>query len=327
MQRIQDRFNLLKSDTGTSSVEPKRPAGRGSKLLLRPYIWIVPAMAMLATFLFYPIFFTTTLSLFEYNGYTRGIFVNFVGLDNYIELVQDRLFLKALYHTLLVVFFGITVQIAVALLLAVFIYMAEFRAASWLRGIIFFPSVLSAIVVATVWRNIVFLRGGLISQYTTAFGLPDFFPLGDPKYAIFALIIVSVWQGVGFNLVIFYAGLQSLESEVVESAQIDGVNFWQMIRRIVVPLQAHVILVSVVLNVIGGVQVFDLFFVLIKGHLAAIHAADVLATYMMLNSFAAASVYGGRSALGFAASIAVTMMLMMLGFAVLRTRLRKAIDY
>ena len=265
--------------------------------------------------------------MFDYNGYGKEIFSNFVGLDNYVELSGDHLFHKALRHSLLFVFFGITVQMAIALLLAVFIYLGKFRWASSLRATIFFPCVLSAIVVALIMRHVVFLRGGLIHQVTTRFGWPDFFPLGDPVFAIYVLISVAIWQGVGFNLVIFYAGLQSMSDEVLESAQIDGANFWQLIWRIIVPLQAHVILVSVVLNVIGGIQIYDLVFVFIKGHIAAIHAADVLASYLMFNSFAGASVYGGRSALGYAASIGVVMMAMMLAFAVLRNRIRRAIDY
>ena len=282
---------------------------------------------MLVALLFYPIFFSSFLSLFDWNGYRREIFGNFVGLENYINLGQDPRFLKALLNTLLFVFFGTTVQMGIALILAIFIFQGEFRGAAWLRGIIFFPSVLSAVVVAITWRNVVFLRGGLIHQLTTALSLPNFFPLGDPDLAVFAIILVAMWQGTGFNLVIFYAGLQGLEHEVIESAQIDGAGFWQLIVRIIVPLQVHVILISVILNIIGGIQIFDLVFVLSAGPIRLTHAADVLSTYMIFNSFSASGVGGGQSRLGYAAAIAVVMMIIMLLFAILRTRARKAIDY
>ena len=282
---------------------------------------------MLVALLFYPIFFSSFLSLFDWNGYRREIFGNFVGLENYINLGQDPHFLKALVNTLLFVFFATTVQMGIALILAIFIFQGEFRGAAWLRGIIFFPSVLSAVVVAITWRNVVFLRGGLIHQLTTALSLPNFFPLGDPDFAVFTIILVAMWQGTGFNLVIFYAGLQSLEQEVIESAQIDGAGFWQLIVRIIVPLQVHVILVSVILNIIGGIQIFDLVFVLSDGPIKITHSADVLSTYMIFNSFAGSAVGGGQSRLGYAAAIAVVMMIIMLMFAILRTRARKAIDY
>ena len=296
---------------------------------LSPYVWIAPAVAALIGFLFYPIFFSTTLSLFDWNGYTQTPFANFVGLGNFIRLAQDARFYHALENTLLFTLFAITVQIGLALALAVFIYLGEFRGSSLLRAAIFFPSVLSAVVVALTWRHVVFLRGGLIHQFTTAAGLPDFFPLGDPNQAFLAIIFVAIWQGVGFNLVIFYAGLQSLEREITEAAQIDGAGFWQLIRRVIMPLQAHLILVSVILNLIGGLQVFDLVFVFSKGPMAATHATDVLATYMVFNSFAGSSTGGGggKSQLGYAAAIAVVMMILMLIFSLLRTRARRAIDY
>ena len=308
-------------------ISPGTESGTGAWMRIRPYLWILPAVALLGTFNFYPIMFSVALSLFEYNGYGKEIWANFVGLANYVELAGDHYFHKAFYHSLLFVFFGITVQMGIALFLAVFIYMGRFRGASWLRGIIFFPCVLSAIVVSMIWRSMIFIRGGAIHRMTQLFGWADFFPLGSPTWAIYALITVAIWQGVGFNLVIFYAGLQSMSDEVVESAQIDGANFWQLILRIILPLQAHVVLISVILNVIGGIQIFDLAFILIHGMASAVHAADVLAVYMMMNSFNASSVFGGRSALGFASAIAVVMMLMMLSFALIRNRLRRAIDF
>jgi ABC-type sugar transport system permease subunit len=183
------------------------------------------------------------------------------------------------------------------------------------------------VVVALTWRNVVFLRGGLINQFTTAFGLPDFFPLGDPAQAFLTITFVAIWQGVGFNLVIFYAGLQSLEREITEAAQMDGAGFWQLITRVILPLQANVVLISVILNLIGSLQLFDLVFVFSKGPMAATHATDVLATYMVFNSFASSSTAGGKNQLGYAAAIAVVMMALMLIFSLLRNRVRRAIDF
>ena len=334
--RIRDPRCPLTTDTQSPRQEGDPAAqarwlvdARPHKIRFRwqPYAWILPGLAMLVVFLFYPIFFSATLSLFKWNGYTRDIFGNFVGLGNYVELAKDANFLKALFNTLLVVFFCITVQIGIALVLAIFIYLGEFRGASILRGIIFFPSVLSAVVVGIIWRNVVFLRGGLINQVTSALGLPAFFPLGDTNFIVFTIIFVAIWQGVGFNLVIFFAGLQSTQHEIIESAQIDGAGFWQVILHIITPLQAPIILVSIVLNIIGGIQIFDLVFVLTSMTMRNVHAADVLATYMLFNSFAGGQGTGGRSELGYAAAIAVVMMALMLVFAVLRTRAQRAINY
>ena len=296
---------------------------------LRPFIWIAPAVAVLAAFLLYPIGYTILLSFFDWNGFTPNAFGQFVGLDNYLRATQDEFFITAFRNTLLFVAAMITIELLIAFSLAVFIFLGQFRGAAWLRGVIFFPSVLSPVVVGIIWRNVVFLRKGLIDVFTTALNLPAFYPLGDINLAFLMIILVGVWQNIGFNLIIFYAGLQSLDSEVLESAQIDGASFWQLIGRVIAPLQLRIILVNIILNVIGGVKVFDLVFSLSnskgRGPLQVAHITDVFATYMHFNSFGGA-LAGGNRRLGYAAAIAVVMMIVMLTFAVYRQRLRRTFD-
>jgi raffinose/stachyose/melibiose transport system permease protein len=303
-------------------------AARKPKPALAAYAWIAPAVLLLAVFLLYPIGHTTLLSFFDWNGFTPRPFEKFVGPDNYLELLQDGFFQIAIKNTALFVAAMITVELLIAFGLAVFIFLAGFRGAAWLRGIIFFPSVLSAIVVGIVWRNVVFLQRGLIDQVTGALGLPGFYPLADIHLAFYMIVLVAVWQNVGFNLVIFYAGLQSLDARVLESAQIDGASFWQIIGRIIAPLQWPVILVNVILNVIGGVKFFDLVITMSgrqRGPLVVTHVTDVLATYMNFNAFGG-SLGGGERRLGYAAAIAVIMMAVTLVIAAFRQRLRGMAD-
>ena len=293
-------------------------------------MWILPCVAILSVFLFYPIIQTTALSFFEWNGFTPDPFAEFVGPSNFIELTQDKFIRIATKNTFLFVLAMTTLELFIAFMLAVFIFQAGFRGAAWLRGIIFFPSVLSAIVVGIIWRNIVFLREGLIDQFTTTLGLPGFFPLGDIDLAFPSIIVVAIWQNVGFNLIIFYAGLQSLDNEVLESAQIDGANFWQLIIRVIAPLQRPVILVSIILNFIGGIKVFDLVFSMTASKgvnpLLVAHITDVFATYMNFNSFGGGPRGSAVRAFGYAAAIAVVMMLVSIVFAFLRQRLRRSVD-
>ena len=125
-------------------------------------MWILPAVAILGLFLFYPIFYTSVLSFFDWNGFTKDPLAEFVGPSNFIELTQDKFMRIAFQNTFLFVVAMTTVELFIAFVLAVFIFQAGFRGAAWLRGIIFFPSVLSAVVVGIVWRQVVFLREGLI---------------------------------------------------------------------------------------------------------------------------------------------------------------------
>ena len=297
---------------------------------LGPYIWIVPSLGMLVVFMFYPIGHTTALSFFEWNGFGDSAFEKFVGLDNYRLTLDDKFFFNAFRNTLMFAGSMVTVELFIAFVLATFIFQGRFRGGSLLRGTIFFPSVLSAIVVGLVWRNTVFLRRGLIDTVTTTLGLPAFFPLGHMDWAFYMIIMVGIWQNIGFNLIIFYAGLQSMDEEVLESAQIDGANFWQVMFRVIAPLQIHVILVNIILNVVGSVKMFDLAYMLTsskgRGPLQVAHVTDVFATYMHFNSFGGALASGGHKKMGYAAAIAVVMMLVMLIFAVFRQGLRKRFD-
>ena len=296
-----------------------------------PYIWVVPSLVILAMFMFYPIGFTTLLSFFTWNGFGDSAFEEFVGLGNYGRALDDTFFFNAFRNTVSFAVSMVTIELFIAFVLATFIFQGRFRGGSWLRGTIFFPGVLSAVVVGLIWRQTVFLRRGLIDTVTTSLGLPAFFPLGDLDWAFYMIIMVGIWQNIGFNLIIFYAGLQSLDNEVLESAQIDGASFWQVMFRVIAPLQIHVILINVILNLVGSVKMFDLAYMLVQGHkgrspIQVTHAADVFATYMHFNSFSGATGGGGMRKMGYAAAIAVFMIIVSLVFAVFRQGLRKRFD-
>jgi ABC-type sugar transport system permease subunit len=287
------------------------PRATARRALFQPYGWIAPALAFVALLKFYPIGFSLALSFFDWNVFQPDPFGRFVGLANYIELARDRHFLGAFQHTLIYTAAALTLQLGLAYGLAVFFYLGDFAAGSALRGILFFPGVLSAVLVGQVWRVFVFLRGGLIHRVTTALGLPDVYLLPEQAFPI--VVGLGLWQFVGYNVVIFYAGLQAVNRELLEAAQIDGADFWQVIRFILTPLQRRTMLVVAMLNVISAVQLFDL---------PRVMGGNVLATYLVNQSFGAT--LAGR--LGYASGISVVMMLMCVIFAALRARARRALE-
>jgi raffinose/stachyose/melibiose transport system permease protein len=299
------------------TMPPARRRRRHSSV--SPYLWTLPAVAFLLVFLFYPIFFNLLLSLFDWNGVDRNPLAKFIGLLNYANAFKDPIFLTALRNTLVFVFFSITLQNAVALTAAVFLYVGRFRGSTILRAVIFFPGVLSAVVVSLVWRNVVLLRGGLIPQLAQLLGVPDFFPLSNPDLAFYVIVVISIWQWTGFNFVIFYAGLQALDEDLFDAAQVDGANFWQLVFKIIVPQLWQVLLTNVILNLIGGFQVFDIVFVMTNGGPA--HATEAMATYMVQKSFGQ-----GQSRMGYAAAIASMIMIMSITFAAFRNRISRALD-
>ena len=206
----------------------------------------------------------------------------------------------------------LTLQLGSAYILAVFIYFGQFSGASNIRALIFFPGVLSAVFVGRIWRIFIFLRGGLIFQVRNAFGLPDVFLL--PEYAFEIVVFIGLWQFIGFNLLILYAGLQSLDKEVLDSARIDGAGFWRILIYVVTPLQWHTMLVVALLNVIFAVQLFDL---------PKVIGGNVLGTYLVHISFG--SRIGGP--LGYVSAMATVMIGIVLLFSYLRGRLLSRIDY
>jgi ABC-type sugar transport system permease subunit len=275
-------------------------------------LWIGPAVAFIAAFKFYPIGFSLALSFFEWNVFQPHPFGRFVALANYLELAGDATFLGAAQNTLIYLAATLTLQLGIAYVLAAFFYLGDFFGAASLRGVLFFPGVLSAVLVGQVWRIFVFLRGGIINRITLALGLPDIFLL--PQFAIPIVVVIGVWQFVGFNLVVFYAALQEFNKDLLEAAQMDGAGFWQVLRFVITPLQRRTMLIVAMLNVIAAVQLFDL---------PRVVGGSFLATYLVHQSFGGS--LAGR--LGYASGIAVVMMLICVVFAALRARANRALDY
>ncbi len=285
------------------------------KKRLTPYIWILPALLMFCIFIFYPISFNVILSFFKWDGFNPDIFGKFVFLDNFKELFKDKIFIKALTNTLIWVMVCVTVQNIIAMFTAIFLYIGKFRGSAILRGIIFFPAIVSGVIVSLVWRP-VFLEGGGFNMIVSLFSSTPIYPLGMPNLAFYVVMFVSLWQWSGFNMIIFYAGLQSIEPSVLEAAEMDGASFWSAINRVIIPLLKPVIIVCVILNVFGGFKIFDVVFIMTGG--GPIHSSEVLTTFMVDKAFK----YANR--MGYASSVATFMVLIMGLFAFMRIKLSKS---
>jgi ABC-type sugar transport system permease subunit len=285
---------------------------------IKPYIWIAPSILMFLVFLFYPMVFNVSLSFFDWNGLNPKIFGNFVFLNNFINLFKDKIFLKSLYNSLILVFFTVTLQNIIALFASIFLFQGKFKASAFLRGVIFFPAVLSGVVISLLWRPI-FLQGGFLNKIITFLGGSEIYLLSSPKLAFMVIIFLSIWQWFGFNMIIFYAGLQSLDLSLLEAASIDGAGFWNTITKIIIPNLKPAILINVILNLFGGFQIFDIVFVMTKG--GPIHSTEVLTTNLVRIAFKA-----GMSKFGYAASIATFMMIIMLIFAYIRLVVSKKLE-
>ena len=275
-----------------------------------PFYYILPTLVYFLIFVFFPIAFSLSLTLFDFTGYSQDIFKNFVGLENFRYVLTDSYFHIALKNTFYFVIGSVVVQLFVALFLAVVIFYGEFKRSTLIRTVIFFPAVLAPVTVSLVWKKL-FEQDGLINQILHI----EYSWLSDIKIAIFVLIFVSVWQWFGYNLVIFYAGLQSIDQEIIEAAEVDGASWIGKITKISIPLLMPYIVISVILNLIGSFRIFDIVYVMTRG--GPIHYTEVLTTLLFFYAFNPM----GLSNMGYASVIAMVMLIVMVIFGIIRTRL------
>ncbi|MEN3608583.1 sugar ABC transporter permease [Plantactinospora sp. ZYX-F-223] len=250
-----------RTGTGSASSPPaaeRRPRnGRPALLLLAPFL------AFYLLFIIGPALYGLVMSFFHTSLVRPGL-GEFAGLDNYAEALGSSDFWWALWHT---VWFTILTTPPLVVLALVFALLAErARRGRWFFRLAFFlPYVLPSAVVALIWLWIYTPELGLLSRTVDAIGLTAPNWLGDPGWAMVSLAITTVWWTLGFNFVLYLAGLQDVPRDLYEASAIDGAGPWQQIRRITLPLLGRTTTLVVVLQVIASLKVFDQMYLMTSG--------------------------------------------------------------
>jgi multiple sugar transport system permease protein len=231
------------------------------------WAFIAPALLVIAVFFLLPVLAGLALSFTDFDIYALADIGNlrFVGLANYVELLQTPLFWKALGNTIYFVGVGVPLSIAVSLGTALLLNSKLARFKSFFRVALFAPVVTTLVAVAVVWRYLLHTRSGLINYGLQGLGLEPIDWLGDPHWAMPAIILFAVWKNFGYNMIIFLAGLQSVPEDLYEAARIDGASGWQQLRHITLPALAPVILLVSVLTMAGYFQLFAEPYVMTQG--------------------------------------------------------------
>jgi ABC-type sugar transport system permease subunit len=291
---------------------PAQVAREGADLRrhLVGYTFVGPALLVLCAFIVYPVFYSVWLSFHEWNGFSFE-WQRFVGLDNYVALVEDPVFWKVAINSVLFVAVRTPVEVVIAFGLALLLN-RELPGRSLLRTLFFVPVVMSLIVVTIIFQRIYEPTAGLLNTFLRDVGLGGLAQswLGDPATAMPAVIAVSVWKNVGFSLVILLAGLQSLPHEVIEAARVDGASGLQLILRVITPLMRPILAIATVLSIISGLKVFDLIFIMTRG--GPTFSTEVFATMLYRHAF-------DLNEMGIASAIAVIMVGFIMGTAWLQT--------
>lgn len=218
------------------------------------WMFLLPTMTGLIILNIIPIFQTIYQSFFKTGAFGRGNV--FIGLDNYRKLFQDRFVWQALWNTCRYAVVEVPFSIAVALVLAVFLN-GRIRGRSIWRTIYFLPMVAAPAAVAMVWRWLYNSEFGLINHLLQAAGLPGVNWISDPGIAYISVAVVGIWSVIGYNLVLFFAGLQEIPRDYYEAAQIDGAGGVKQFFNITLPLISPTMFFVAVTRVIGAMQVFD----------------------------------------------------------------------
>jgi multiple sugar transport system permease protein len=221
-------------------------------------LFLAPTLIGLVVLSAGPILATLAISLSEWDLLRAP---RFVGIDNFVQLASDDRFLNALRNTAFYTVTSVPLGMSIALFLALALNQT-IRGIAWIRTAYFLPVVTSTIAIALVWQWIYSPESGLLNQFIGLFGIEPQRWLNNPTLAMPSIVAMSVWQGLGTDVIIFLAGLQAIPTELLDAASVDGAGRWARFRSIVLPLLTPSIFFTGVLSLIDSFQVFDQIFVL-----------------------------------------------------------------
>ncbi len=280
------------------------------------WAFVAPALVLIAVFFVVPVVASLLLSLTDFDIYAVASRANLrvVGLENYRRLAQDPLFWVALRNTVMFVVVAGPCSIGLSLAAALLVSGRAVRFRALFRTIFFLPVVTTLVAVAVVWRYLYHPRFGLLNHALAAIGVAPIDWLGDPRFAMPAIILMAVWKNFGFNMVIFIAGLQSIPERLYEAARVDGAGATAQFRWVTLPMLAPTFLFVLVITMIGYFQLFAEPYVMTQG--GPSHATLSLVMLMYLQGFR-------WWTMGYAAALAFVLFAIILALTLITLRLRQ----
>lgn len=281
------------------------------------YLFIAPIVILFTAFRIYPAFFNFALSFMKWNVFKNE--GTWVGLKNYTRLLEDETFFTAFKNTLLYTGIFLPIQMAAALAIALLLNV-RFRGRSFCRTALFAPYVITLVATAVIWKWLYDPTSGLINAVLERLNLPTSLWLLGKDTALGSVIVYSIWQSVGYSIVIFLAGLQAIPQRYYEAAEIDGASKFQSFLHITFPLLMPVTLFILVMMTIASFGVFSQIYVMTQGGPA--YATLVLVLYMFNHAFTFLN-------LSYGATIAVVFFVFVLAVTIIELRFgsRRAINY
>ena len=234
---------------------------------LAGWAFAAPALSVIALFFALPVLAAFALSVTDFDIYALADLRNlrFVGLDNYIGLLTNPLFWKALGNTLYFVAAGVPISIVASLAAALLLHSKLARFKPLFRTSLFAPVVTTVVAVAVIWRYLFHTRYGTANWLLSMAGIDPIDWLGDPAWSMPTIILFAVWKNFGYNMIIFLAGLQAIPEDLYEAARIDGASWWRQFRHVTLPMLGPVLLLVSILTMAGYFQLFAEPYVITQG--------------------------------------------------------------
>ncbi len=277
---------------------------------LMPVLFLAPAFALYVVFFIVPVFYAGVLSFAQWNLINPRI--EFVGLENYAGLFKDKVFWTSLRNTFIYALATVPVSMMIAMVLAAVVERSGKRSRVVFRTVLFMPVVASLAITALVWSMLMSPHDGHINLYLKLLGIIGPNWLNDPRWAMFALVLVGVWRGASYNLVLYIAGLKAIDTQLYEAARMDGAGPINQFLHISVPLLAPINLFVFVVSLIQSFQVFTTVNIMTQG--GPNNATNVLVYQVYQEAFQFFDI--GRSS-----AAAIVMFFIVLGISIVQIRL------
>lgn len=247
----------------TAVREPQRKGNSKQQRKLRRTGWlmITPALIHIGLWSAIPVLATFALSMTDYDIFNAP---RWIGIDNYIAIVQDPVFLQATWNTIVYTFWTVPVSMAIALVVAVALNQG-LRLQKWYRTAFFLPHVTATVAIAMVWLLIFNPQQGLLNGMLSVFGIPGQAWLANPDLALGSVVVVGAWHGIGIKMLIYIAALQNIDESLYEAASVDGASVVRKFFAITLPMLKPATFFVLVISIIGAFQVFDQIYVLTDG--------------------------------------------------------------
>ncbi|MGL4231854.1 MAG: carbohydrate ABC transporter permease [Casimicrobium sp.] len=276
------------------------------------FLFLLPACALVGAFVIYPALKTVLLSATDFSIIKPA---QWVGAKNYVTLWHDPFFWSALKNTLIYLFCVVPILVTLPIFLAILVNRA-LPGIRWIRAALYLPVVTSLVISGLVWKWI-YEEKGILNHFLLATGITDnpVAFLTDPSIAIFSVMAVTAWSGMGYYMVIYLAGLQSIPEHLYEAAELEGVSRWKQALYITVPMLKPSIAVVAVMSSIAAMKVFEEIYVMTQG--GPLDATKTLVFYLYESAFV-------DFEMGYAAAIGVVLFAITLVFSLINLRLTRS---